>query len=191
MAKTVARSTTKIAAISTFALLALPVGGVTVLLVFWTQFLRADDLGKASLPLVAFIAGVAATFNPCGLPTLPGFLALMGEDAQGSKLRRRASMSLGASLGAMTLVAILGIIVAIVGGGTKGLIEPYFRWVQMGVGIFLVTLAFMHIFDKTANMPLVGPVMKVGGLMWNHAIGKPTMKGSYIFGGGFVLVGVG
>ena len=191
MAKTVARSTTKIAAISTFALLALPVGGVTVLLVFWTQFLRADDLGKASLPLVAFIAGVAATFNPCGLPTLPGFLALMGEDAQGSKLRRRASMSLGASLGAMTLVAILGIIVAIVGAGTNGLIAPYSRWVQMGVGIFLVTLALLHIFDKTANMPLVGPVMKVGGRMWNHAIGKPTMKGSYIFGGGFVLVGVG
>ena len=99
-------------------------GGVLVLLYFWSQLLRPGNLNAFSLPLVAFIAGVAATFNPCGMPALPGFLAFGGGGGIG--VGRRAGLGLGASLGAMSLLIALGIIVAALGAGTKDLIAPKF-----------------------------------------------------------------
>jgi len=178
-------------AVSGILLVAIAIGGVLALLYFWNQLLRPGELGSASLPLVALIAGIAATFNPCGLPALPGFITLLGGNTEDAGVRQRLRLSLGASLGAMSLVLVLGIMVAIVGSGTKGLIAPYFRWVQLAVGLFLVGLASLHMTDQTSRLPLVGPVMNLGGRMWNQAMGQPTMRGSYLFGGGFVLVGVG
>ena len=178
-------------AVSGILLVAIAIGGVLALLYFWNQLLRPGELGSASLPLVAFIAGIAATFNPCGLPALPGFITMLGGNTEDTGVRQRLRLSLGASLGAMSLVLVLGIIVAIVGSGTKGLIAPYFRWVQLAVGLFLVGLASLHMTGQTSRLPLVGPVMNLGGRMWNEAMGKPTIRGSYLFGGGFVLVGVG
>ncbi len=178
-------------AVSGIVLVAIAVGGVLALLYFWNQLLRPGELGSASLPLVALIAGIAATFNPCGLPALPGFITLLGGNTEDAGVRQRLRLSLGASLGAMSLVLVLGIIVAVVGSGTKGLIAPYIRWVQLAVGLFLVGLASLHMTDQTSRLPFVGSVMNLGGRMWNQAMGKPTIRGSYLFGGGFVLVGVG
>ncbi len=164
-------------------------GGVLVLLYFWSQLLRPGDLNAVSLPLVAFIAGVAATFNPCGMPALPGFLAFGGGGGIGA--RRRAGLGLAASLGAMSLLIVLGIIVAFVGAGAKDLIAPNFRWVQLGVGIFLVAVAVLHLTGQTSRLPLVGQTMGLGSRVWEGAMGNPTPRGSYLFGAGFVLVGVG
>ena len=164
-------------------------GGVLVLLYFWSQLLRPGNLNAFSLPLVAFIAGVAATFNPCGMPALPGFLAFGGGGEMG--VRRRAGLGLGASLGAMSLLIALGIIVAALGAGTKDLIAPHFRWVQLGVGLFLVTVAVLHLTGQTSRLPLVGQTMGLGSRVWEGALGNPTPRGSYLFGAGFVLVGVG
>ncbi len=164
-------------------------GGVLVLLYFWSQLLRPGDLNAVSLPLVAFIAGVAATFNPCGMPALPGFLAFGGGGRMG--LGRRAGLGVAASLGAMSLLIGLGIIVAFVGAGTKDLIGPNVRWVQLGVGLFLVAVAVLHLSGQTSRLPLVGQTMGLGSRVWEGALGKPTPRGSYLFGAGFVLVGVG
>ena len=170
--------------------LAVAIGGIAALLYFWSQLLRPGDLGSLSLPVVAFTAGVAATFNPCGLPVLPGFLAFMGGGG-GAGARRRAGLSLAASLGAMSLVIVLGIIVGLAGAGTKGLIAPNFRWVQLAVGLFLIGLATLHLMGQTTRLPLVGPIMGLGSRVWEGAMGRPTPRGSYLFGAGFVLVGVG
>ena len=164
-------------------------GGILVLLYFWSQLLRPGDLNAVSLPLVAFIAGVAATFNPCGMPALPGFLAFGGDGGIG--VRRRAGLGLGASLGAMSLLIALGIIVAFVGAETKELIAPRFRWVQLGVGVFLVGVAVLHLTGQSSRLPLVGQTMGLGRRAWEGAMGKPSLRGSYLFGAGFVLVGVG
>ena len=173
-------------------LVAVVTGGVMALLFFWNQLLKPDDLGAASLPVVAFVAGVAATFNPCGLPALPGFLTLAGGSDEGVGVRRRAGLSLAVSLGAMSLVIALGIIVAFVGAGTKGLIAPYFRWVQLSVGLALISLAIGHIMGQTERLPLVGRIMALGSRMWEGSMGgRPTARGSYLFGAGFVAVGAG
>ena len=164
-------------------------GGVLVLRYFWSQLLRPGDLNAISLPLVAFIAAVAATFNPCGMPALPGFLAFGGDGGMG--VRRRAGLGLAASLGAMSLLIGLGIIVAVLGAGTKELIAPHFRWVQLGVGLFLVAVAILHLTGQTSRLPLVGQTMGLGSRVWEGALGKPTPRGSYLFGAGFVLIGVG
>ncbi len=172
-------------------LLGVVAGGVLILLYFWNQLLRPGDLNAISLPLVAFVAGIAATFNPCGLPALPGFLAFGGDNNNALGLGRRSGLSLATAVGAMTIIIVLGIIVAIVGTGTKGLIAPYFRWVQLAVGLFLVSVAVLHLGGQTSRLPLVGQVMGMGSRIWEQAMGRPTPKGSYLFGAGFVMVGVG
>ena len=172
-------------------LLAVAIAGVVALLFFVKELLKPAELGSLSLPVVAFLAGVAATFNPCGLPALPGFLTFVGGGEKELKARRRAGLSLATSLGAMTLIIALGIIVALVGAGTKGLIAPYFRWVQLGVGLFLIGIALLHLTGQTTRLPLVGPVMALGSRMWEGAMGKPTARSCYTFGGGFVAVGAG
>lgn len=171
-------------------LLGVAAGGVLILLYFWNQLLRPGDLNAISLPLVALVAGIAATFNPCGLPALPGFLAF-GGDNNAMGLGRRSGLSLATAVGAMSIIIVLGIIVAIAGTGTKGLIAPYFRWVQLAVGLFLVSVAVLHLGGQTNRLPLVGHVMGLGSRIWEQAMGRPTPKGSYLFGAGFVVVGVG
>ena len=166
-------------------------GGVLVLLYFWNQLLQPGDLNAVSLPVVAMIAGVAATFNPCGMPALPGFLAMGMGDREPPGVWRRGSLSLVTAFGAMTVIVVLGIIVAFAGTGTKGLIAPYFRWVQLTVGLILVSLAVLHFAGQTSRMPLVGRIMGVGSRMWEETMDAPTPRGSYIFGMGFVAVGVG
>ena len=176
---------------SSILLLAVAVGGVLALLFFVKELLKPGELGSLSLPVVAFLAGVAATFNPCGLPALPGFLTFVGGGEKELTAPRRAGLSLATSLGAMSVIIVVGIIVALVGAGAKGLIAPYFRWVQLGVGLFLIGIATLHLMGQTSRLPLLGPVMALGSRMWEGAIGKPTPRSCYLFGGGFVAVGVG
>ncbi len=173
-------------------LVAVVTGGVMALLFFWNQLLKPDDLGAASLPVVAFVAGVAATFNPCGLPALPGFLTLAGGSDEGVGVRRRSGLCLAAGLGSLSLVMVLGIIVAFAGAGTKGVIAPYFRWVQLAVGLLLIGLAGLHLIGQTERLPLVGRIMALGSRAWEESMGgRPTVRSSYLFGVGFVAVGAG
>jgi cytochrome c biogenesis protein CcdA len=171
--------------------LAMVVGGVGALVFFWNQILQPGEFSSMSLPVVALVAGVAATFNPCGLPALPGFLTFLGGSGEETPVGRRLGLSISTSLGAMSLVMVLGVVVALAGAGTKGLIGPYVRWVQLAVGLFLIGLATLHLLGRTANAPLVGPIMRLGGRVWEGAMDRPTPRGSFLFGGGFVLVGVG
>ena len=176
--------------ISGVLLLAMATGGIAALRFFWNQLLKPGELSSISLPIVALIGGLAATFNPCGLPALPGFVTFLG-GGEDTTVERRFKLSLSASLGAMSVIMILGILVAFAGAGTKGLIAPHFRWVQLTVGLLLVALATLHLTGQTTRLPLVGPIMSLGNRMWEGAMGRPTPRGSYLFGGGFVLVGVG
>ena len=171
--------------------LALAAAGIGALLFFFNEVLKPGDLNSLSLPVLALTAGVAATFNPCGLPALPGFLTFIGGRDSAGSLRRRTGFSLWASLGAFSVILVFGIIVASAGAGAKGVIAPYFRWVQLTIGLVLIALAGFHLGGQTARLPFVGSVMAVGSRIWEHSAGKPTARGSYLFGAGFVAVGAG
>ena len=165
--------------------------GLAALLFFVKELLRPDDLNALGLPVVALTAGVAATFNPCGLPALPGFLTFIGgTDGPGSRARR-LRLSVATSLGAGSVVMLLGVVVALVGGGTKAVVAPYVSAVQLAVGLTLVLLAVLHLVGKTEGLPLLGPVMAAGSRLWDRSVGRPTAGSSYLFGAGFVAVGSG
>ena len=172
-------------------LLAVVTGGVLVLLFFVKELLRPGDLNALSLPLVAIVAAIAAVFNPCAIPVLPGFLSFGSGTSESPGPWRRGGLSLMVSLGAMTLVIALGIIVALLGTGIEDLIAPYFRWVQLALGLFLISIAGLHLVGQTSRLPLLGPIMALGSRAWEQALGRPTPFGSYLFGAGFVAVGVG
>ncbi|MEE9285464.1 MAG: hypothetical protein V3V35_07040 [Dehalococcoidia bacterium] len=172
-------------------LLAVVAGGVLVLHIVWNQLLKPGDFASLSLPVVALAAGAASTFNPCALPALPGFLTFLGDTSGEAGVRRRAGLSLATSLGAMSVILALGVLVAIVGGQTKDLIAPNFRWVQLAVGVILIGVAALHMVGQAGRFPLVGPITSLGSRMWQGALGKPTPRGSYLFGAGFVVVGAG
>ncbi|MEE9248017.1 MAG: hypothetical protein V3U79_04890 [Dehalococcoidia bacterium] len=165
--------------------------GIAALLYFFNQLLKPGDFASISLPVVALVAAVAATFNPCGLPALPGFLAFAGSSGGAVAGRRRASMSLMTGLGAVSVVIGVGVIVALAGGGTKGVIAPYFRWVQVTVGLILIAMAGLHLAGQSARLPLVAGITGVGSRIWGQAMGAPSHRKSYLFGAGFVAVGVG
>ena len=177
--------------ISGVLLVALAGGGVTALMFFFRELLAPGDLGSLSLPIVALTAGLASTFNPCGLPALPGFLLFLGGGDQELGMTRRSMLSLSTSLGAIAIVLPIGLVVALVGAGTKDLVSPYMRWMHLGVGTFLVVLAVAHLLGKTQRLPLVGRVIGVGSQVWERSIGNPTAKGAFTFGAGYVLVGFG
>ena len=177
--------------VSWVLLTALAGAGVTALIFFFQQLLTPGDLGSLSLPIVALTAGLAATFNPCGLPALPGFLMFLGGGDDELSVKRRSMLSLSTSLGAVAIVLPIGLVVALVGAGTKELVSPYVRWVQLGVGTFLVVVAMGHLLGKTQTLPLVGKVMGAGSQIWERSIGNPTPKGAFGFGAGYVLVGFG
>ena len=105
----VVQSGTRRRAIPFLAFGVLAGAGVAVLLFFWTQLLRPDDLGAASLPLVAFVAAIASTFNPCGLPALPGFFTFTGSGQDLSR-GRRSRLSLSVSLGAISIILLFAFI---------------------------------------------------------------------------------
>ncbi len=178
--------------VSAAAALALAVGGVAALLLFVNRLLRPSDFASVSLPVVAVVAAVASTFNPCGLPVLPGFFTAFASGGRPEGARRRIELGLGAGLGAVGVVFAVGILVSLAGAGTKGVISPYFRWVQLAVGLLLVVIALAHLADRTSRLPLVGRIVGVGGRLWDHAMsGRMTFRRSVVFGAGFVATGVG
>ncbi len=165
---------------------ALGIGG---LLFFWGRLLQPGNFGTLGLPLVAFIAGLAATFNPCALPALPAFLTLVaGGDSERSSYTR---ISLGAGLGAMALVLAVGILIAALGEGSKDFIRANFRWVQLGVGLFMVLLAVLHLLNRTSRLPVLNRLTDHGHRIWERIMTKSGPTDGFLFGGGFVLVGAG
>ncbi len=165
--------------------------GITALVLFFRELLAPQEIGALSLPIVAVFAGLAATFNPCGLPALPGFLMFLGGGEDDPGVRRRSVLSLSTSLGAVAVILPIGLVVALVGLGTKELLSPYVRWVQLSVGLFLVVIATAHLLGRTQTLPAVGRIIGVGSQIWERSVGNPTPKGSFTFGAGYVFVGFG
>jgi cytochrome c biogenesis protein CcdA len=174
--------------LSALAFVALAAAGVVVLIVFAGRLLMMHRLDTVSLPLLAVVAAAAATFNPCALPTLPAFFTL-GAGAGAERLPDRARLALPISLGAMSVVAVFGIVVAWLGMEAQMMVAVHFGWVQIGGGVVLVGLALVHLLGLAGRLPLVGRITALGGQLWDRALARPTGVGAFLFGAGFVAVG--
>jgi len=165
------------------ALLVLLAGvGVLTLLYFFHALWFGHNLGALSLPLLALVGGTAATFNPCALPALPGFLALGTQD-------RRPGPSVAAAIGAIAVVFVLGAFVAAVGVEVQDLVAPRFRGLQLAAGLLLVLLAGLHLMGQAHRLPLVSPLTALGSRIWEKALARPSWPSSVLLGAGFVAVG--
>lgn len=187
--QTVGGGTQRIA--SAALLVAVAVAGVAVLLVFWNTVMPSEDFASLSLPVVAMVAAVAATFNPCSLPALPGFVAAAGAAGGEATARRRLQLSLAAAVGAAAVVVALGVLLAVAGAGITSVVELRFRWVQLVVGLFLVAVAVLHLAGKTSGLPLVGSVVGAGNRVWEAGMERPGIRSSLAWGAGFVAIGGG
>ncbi len=172
-------------------LVSLPVIGVIALLVFVNTLLRPGQLDSWSLPLVAIAAGLAATFDPCALPSVPGLIAGF---ATGKNLSTRARFraSAAASLGAMSVVALIGLLIALLGSATGATLSPYSRWVQLVAGTGLALVATTHLARKMTNIPFSGRIIAVGDRLWEKATTGPlSFRRAAALGAGFVGIGFG
>jgi cytochrome c biogenesis protein CcdA len=161
-------------------------GGIAGLLVFWYRLFEPVEFDAFSLPVVALVGGIAATFNPCALPALPGFLA--GGGRTPSAGGRRVS-ALAASAGAATIALVFGAAVAIFGATAEAVLEPPVHGVQLTLGLAIAALAFLHIVDRADVIPLVRRLSGVGTRLWDAAMRRPSRRASYVFGGAFLAVG--
>lgn len=172
-------------------LVSLPVIGIIALLVFVNTLLRPGQLDSWSLPLVAIAAGLAATFDPCALPTLPGLIAgfASGKDLS---VRARFRASTAASLGAMSILALIGLLIALLGSATGATLSPYTRWVQLAVGTGLALVATAHLAGKMTNLPFSGRIIAAGDRLWEKATSGPlSFRRAAALGAGFVGIGFG
>lgn len=165
--------------------------GILALLWFWRRVLHEEDFASLSLPLVALVAATAATFNPCSLPALPGFVAAAGAAGGEVPTRRRVQLSVASALGAAAVVAVLGLVVAAFGSQTKDLVEPNFRWVQLVIGLVLVAVAALHLAGQTSRLPLVGSLTRAGARAWEVGLERQGPASAFGWGAGFVAVGAG
>ncbi len=167
-------------------------GGVGYLafVAFMRQVLMPQAFGTFGLPLIVVAAATAATFSPCSLPALPGFVTLMSAGSIPS-LKHAVRVCLSAASGAVSVVVLIGLGVAVVGAGVKTVFSPYVRVLDMAIGVFLIAIALLHFLGWTTYLPLVKRITGLGSDIWERAIGKPTGRTAYLFGSGFVAVGVG
>lgn len=177
--------------VAALLLVQLVVLGIAALLFFWREILPGRGLSDHSLVLVALVAGIAATFNPCAIPALPGFVAAAGATGEEATARERLRLSAAASLGAAAVVAVFGLMVAVAGSSTGKIIEHNFRWVQLVAGIVLIALAAIHLAGQTSRLPFVRTAMGVGNRIWEGVAGQRSTASSFGWGAGFIAIGAG
>lgn len=96
---------------------------------------------------IALMAGMLATFNPCGFAMLPaylGALVLGQEESDGKNYFRALRFALGMSIG-LTLVFTSFAIVVL---PLAGVIESYLPWVTIAMAIVLMVTGVMTLLGK-------------------------------------------
>ncbi|MCH8236109.1 MAG: hypothetical protein IIC29_08295 [Chloroflexi bacterium] len=154
------------------------------------------------LVLTAVVAATASFFSPCSFTVLPGYLAFAagGTDDTGASggaagLRGALRNGLAAAAGVVTVVALLGLLIALLGTGigadlsiTGDNPSAGAKALRIGIGAFVLTMGVVHILDLTHRLRLLS---KVSVWAIEHEGDSRSLRGLYGYGAGYVLVGVG
>jgi len=107
---------------------------------------EALGAGSASAFLLAFAAGVAASFTPCTYPVLPLTVGYIGHQAGGRKARA-VLLSLALVAGMALVYSVLGVIVAAIGGQMGALWGK--GWFVFAVAMFflIMSLFLLEVFQ--------------------------------------------
>ena len=135
-----------------------------------------------ALLTLAFGAGVAIFFSPCGIALLPSYVSFLlskkEEQAatKSAKVREGLKIGLIVSLGIITVFFVLGIVVGLVGN----FLAPYAFWFGTIIGALLIILGVFMLFGKSLHIPRLQ--IKTDAV--------PSLKTYYIFGIGYALGGI-
>lgn len=184
-----------------FAVLLLAVGGLGYLafLTFVKGILAPKEFASYGLVVVTLGAATASFFSPCSFTVLPSYIAFAspGEDmVPGRRLRNALKNGLVAALGVITVVAILGAVIGALGTGIGAELSitgadpsPLARALRIGIGVFILSMGFLHIMNLSHRIPLLGRISSVA--IRAQGEGGPSLRSVYAYGAGYVLVGIG
>lgn len=155
-------------------------------------FMRPGDIGQLTLIVSSVGVGIAAFFNPCVLPILPSYLVYQTEAGGAAKASRGALLKNGlfAALGLLAFMALFGAVIGLLGEAFVGAIRNNpegILWFRRVVGLFLIALGALLLFDKTLS-GLAGLERK--GKKLSRA-GQGGFGRFFVFGFAYVLAGIG
>lgn len=180
---------------SLFAISLILLLGYLTFLFFVTSFV--PDAGTLSLMAFAAVAGVAAFFNPCAFPLLPGYLAhqvKVTPERRGDSFGPLLYGGSVAALGVTTFNLLLGGVLAVLGVaflGSLALASPepnlgvrIFRGV---VGILLIVLGVSHVTGRGLSFAFLERL----GYRFRTIQSPSPARQLYAYGFGFNAVGIG
>ena len=187
------------AALATLAVVTALAGlGYLAFLAFVKGILVPGEFAAYGLAITAVAAGTASFFSPCAFTVLPSYIAFAGGGAgTGGKPALGSALLAGtaASLGVVTAVSVLGLLVAVLGTGVGASFsitgEDPSRAAQgfrIGVGAFVISMGLVHLLNWSHRAPLVGRVAS-----WAVRVQPEggSLRSLYAYGAGYALVGVG
>jgi cytochrome c-type biogenesis protein len=127
----------------------------------------------------AFVAGAAATVNPCGIAMLPAYVSYyLGQDPGRPRLGRGLQAGLLLSVGTFAVFTTMGLVISAVGTAAVS----YVPWLVLAVAGLLLVAGVATLLGRA-------PSLNVGGSRGAPVAGSP---GSYVgFGVGYGLASLG
>lgn len=172
--------------------------GYLAFLAFVKGILVPGEFAAYGLAITAVAAGTASFFSPCAFTVLPSYIAFAGGSrAQGGRPELGQALLGGtaASLGVVTAVSALGLVVAVLGTGVGASFsitgdDPSraAQGFRIAVGAFVISMGLVHLLDWSHRAPLVGRVAS-----WAVRVQPEggSLRSLYAYGAGYALVGVG
>ena len=179
----------------------LALGGLGYLgfLAFVRNILMPGEFATYGLVITAVAAGTASFFSPCSFTVLPSYIAFAssGQNVEPDKRFRNALKNgVVAALGVITVVAVLGTAIGILGTGigaelsiTSSDASPVAKVLRIGIGAFILSMGLVHITGQTHRIPLLGRIS--AWAIRAEGDGAPSIRSVYAYGAGYVIVGIG
>jgi len=183
------------------ALLLLALGGLGYLVFLWfvTGVLIPGEFASYGLVFTTVAAAVASFFSPCSFTVLPGYLAFAGAAQQrspGGRLRVALVNGAMASLGVITATTLLGVLIAALGTAfapqlsiTGPSPNRLSQAIRISVGALILFLGLAHLLGLAHRLPLLGRIS--AWAMQAEGSGQPSRRSLYLYGAGYIIVGLG
>ena len=179
----------------------LALGGLGYLgfLTFVRNILMPGEFATYGLIITTVAAGTASFFSPCSFTVLPSYIsfASSGQDAERDKRFHNALKNgVVAALGVVTVVAILGALIGLLGTGigtdlsiTGTNPSPVAMSLRIAIGAFVLSMGLVHITGQTHRVPFLGRIAALA--IRAEGEGRPSLRSVYAYGAGYVVVGIG
>ena len=172
--------------------------GYLAFLAFVKGILVPGEFAAYGLAITAVAAGTASFFSPCAFTMLPSYIAFAGGGAatEGKPALGSALLAgTAASLGVVTAVSLLGLLLAGLGTGIGANLSitgtdpsPAAQGFRIGVGAFVISMGLVHLLNWSHRAPLVGRVAS-----WAVRVQPEggSLRSLYAYGAGYAVVGIG